>query len=497
MGQTPAIIVDSSAFNGSGPWGIITQGSGGYKDTAIELLNSPAISGSGDGNFSIKISPNIVYFLEDSSFQLMLIGNGLINCTLQRIDAGFSPNLLPPTSSTAFIFDNIMWILGVGMEISFSLKCPAFGSILFDYALASPDPNTPLDNQLLFVNDTDSTIKLEGQWQSSAPGGGPGMSSAITGDILQFPFTGWNITLLGYFDSDTSGNITLGVSLDEQPQVQLDFSGEAQQSLVPFRYFEYFTLVQQESDSGNHTITVEVLEASLSQIFGFRGFTYIPGFATLNEMPDLSTPTASHTSTSSPTTTPSLSGPGQSPHPELHGGALSGVIVGAIFGICLTVLILWAAWRQIKRRKYLSPGQAWVESILEAHHPLAGPDNVTPSDKGPRDMSHRAAANAHGITPFTKRYSITSTALDTAGDIGQDHELPVQGSTVILPPGEGTGHLSLFPVEPPSNGINALNHDGDQTMPPEPDRTELLLERLNNLMNAIQHPPAYGEDVSP
>ncbi|KAF9062018.1 hypothetical protein BDP27DRAFT_1428371 [Rhodocollybia butyracea] len=475
MGQTPAIILDSSAFNVSDPFGTLEAENGGYKDASVDFSN-PNSGGnlSAVGNFSIMISPNIggfiihgnasknynvVYFLEDATLQLLLIGDGLINCTLQRIDGGFSPNPIPPTSSTDSIFDNIMWILGFidnAMEVSFSIKCPAFGSVLFDYALAPPDPNTPLDSQLLFVNYTDSTIDLEGQWQSSAPGGGPGMSSAITGDTLQFPFTGWNITLLGYFDSDAPGNITLGVSLDEQPQVQLDFSGEAQQSLVPFRYFEYFTLVQQESDSGNHTITVEVLEASLSQIFGFRGFTYIPGFATLNDMPDLSTPTASPTSTSSPTTTASLSGPGQSSHRGLHGGALAGVIVGAILGICLIELILWAAWRQIKRRRYLLPAQAWVESTLgtaplltfsacisykpltfisppEAHHPLAGPDNVTPSDKGPQDMSHRAAANAHGITPFTKSYSITSADLDTAGDIGQDHELPVQGSTVILP----------------------------------------------------------------
>ncbi|KAF9071248.1 hypothetical protein BDP27DRAFT_1362024 [Rhodocollybia butyracea] len=48
-----------------------------------------------------------------------------------------------------------------------------------------------------------STIVLEGQWQDSSPGGGPGTSSAITGATMKFPFTGWNITLLGFFESTT------------------------------------------------------------------------------------------------------------------------------------------------------------------------------------------------------------------------------------------------------------------------------------------------------
>ncbi|KAF9061357.1 hypothetical protein BDP27DRAFT_1429053 [Rhodocollybia butyracea] len=162
----------------------------------------------------------------------------------------------------------------------------------------------------------------------------------------------WNITLLGYFDPTALGNITLGVSLDGQTQNHVVPNGESPRHGA-FTYFEYFTLVQRELDSGNHTIIVEVLEASLSQTFGFRGFTYIPGFATLNDMHDLSAVSAS---TSSPS---HGGGSGQSSHQEpLRGGAIAGVVVGAIAGICLIQLILWAAWRQIKERRTLSPAQA-------------------------------------------------------------------------------------------------------------------------------------------
>ncbi|KAF9071255.1 hypothetical protein BDP27DRAFT_1362032 [Rhodocollybia butyracea] len=513
MGQTPAIIVDTSSFNTtSGLWDTIDIGTA-YKKTSIQL-SAPSRTNSGSGivgNFSIKAGLEIGRF---RFMQWMIIGDITqpSNCTL---DPGFDKVMLPTDS----ISDNILWELNIEdiiidianfVEVDFNINCSTTNTPVFSYALLTPTPTTSLDNQLLFVNYTDSTIVLEGQWQVPSVGGGPGTSSAIIGATVKFPFAGWNITLLGFFDSSTSGNITLGVSLDEQTQARFEFEGDRGGFLTS--YFEYFTLVQQESDSGNHTITVEVLEASLSQAFSFRGFTYIPSFATLNDMPDLSvstssesspattsspTSTPSSTSTSSPTSTPSLGDSGQSSHQELHGGAIAGIVVGALAGICIIELILWAAWRRIKKRRSPSPAQAWVEKV---NHP-PGPDNVTPFEKmyisstPPDDMIHIMAADAHGITPFTKNY-ITSAAPGTDGDTGQDQEQPVQGlSTVSLPPGEGVVHMSLFPVEPPSNGNNGSN--GDQATPPEPDRTELLLERLNNLMNAIQHPPAYGQEVSP
>ncbi|KAF9069382.1 hypothetical protein BDP27DRAFT_1363376 [Rhodocollybia butyracea] len=509
MGQTPAVIVDSFAFNSSGPmgpvWDLLLQGYGG---TSI-LLQSKV------GNFSIKTDMD-VHCLEDSSFpHWMLIGDINISqssgchITLGDIGGFTEPGLLAMAPSPAdYIFDNIIWILEleegtVNVGGDFTVNCSTIDmeSPVFNYALLTPAPTVLLDKKLLFVNYTDNTIVLEGQWQDSLPGLniGPGKSSAITGDTIKFPFTGWNVTFLGFFDPTTSGNITLGVSLDEQTQMQLDFNNDIPFTSSSARYFEYFTLVQQESDSGNHTITVEILEASLSQTVSFRGFTYIPGFATLNDMPDLSVSTSSSlASTSSPTLTPSgpSLGSGQSSHQELTGGAIAGVVVGAITGICLIGLILWAVWRRKKRRRSLLPAQAWVESTSATgmlHLLPPGSDNVTPSFEKrdisaapPDHMHHLTVANAHDITPFTKSY-ITSSASGTAGDIGQDQEQPLQDSTV---------HLSLFPVELPRNGNNGPN--GDQTTPPEQNRTDLLLlERLNNLMNAIQHPPAYEQEASP
>ncbi|KAF9068601.1 hypothetical protein BDP27DRAFT_1326989 [Rhodocollybia butyracea] len=345
------------------------------------------------------------------------------------------------------------------LRIELNINCSTMLESFFDYALLTPTPTSSLDNRLLFVNYTDSTVVFEGQWQDSVPSGGPGKSSGTAGNTMKFPFTGWNVTLLGYFDPTASGNLTLGVSLDEQTQVQLEFEGEGQTSFS--NYFEYFTLVQQESDSGNHTITVEVLEASLSQILGFRGFTYIPGFATLNDMPDLSV---------------SISSPVQPSHQGLHGGVIAGIVIGAIAGICL---ILWGAWWQAKKRRSRSPAQSWMEST-SAEVNLG--DNVTPFKKG------------YITVPFTKSYP-TSVSLVTARDTVQDQEQPVQDSTAILLPGaEGA---DLFPVEP--NGNNENNgQNGDRIAThQEPDRTELLLQQLNNLMNAIQRPPAYEQEVSP
>ncbi|KAF9062059.1 hypothetical protein BDP27DRAFT_1428346 [Rhodocollybia butyracea] len=513
MGQTPAIIVDSSAFNTSGPWMTVDDFST-YKNASIELSNPSATNTGMVGNISVKIG------LEITSLQWMLMGNNLqpLNCTLQLMNTGFTEPMFPPLTSDS-IFDNIIWdpaIILLELEsnetqpvgVDFTIDCSKIGSTTLDYALLIPVPTMSLDNQLLFVNYTDSTLVLEGQWQDSMPEGGPGKTSVITGDTIKFAFTGWNITLLGYFNPNTSGNITLGVSLDEQTQVQLDFKGEV--AGVSSSYFEYFTLVQQKSDSGNHTITIEVLEVSLSQIIGFRGFTYIPGFATLNDMPDLSvsvsfqpspaSTSSTHSTSSTLFTSPSISspvGPVLSSHQGLHGGVIAGVVIGVISGICL---ILWVAWWQAKRRGSLSKAQLQMKSTAASEVPLPpGPDSVTPFEKRyvsdtPPYMNHIIAANAHGIIPFTKTY-ITASAVPgiDCGDTGQDQ----QGSTVMLPQGEGTVHLPLVPVEPTSNGNNGLN--GDQTMQQprlEPDRTELLLEQLNNLMNAIQSPLHMDKNCS-
>ncbi|KAF9063756.1 hypothetical protein BDP27DRAFT_1426574 [Rhodocollybia butyracea] len=308
------------------------------------------------GDFSIEIDIPLI--------QLLLIGeasNGT-DCAILVGQVEFGPAISA--------FDNVVWEAVISEEngnlgIDLNINCSTPGLLSFDYALLTPTPTASLDNQLLFVNYTDSTIVLEGQWQDFVPTGGPGKSSAITGATMKFPFTGWNITLLGYFDPTVPGNITLGVSLDEQTPVQLEFAGEM--GGFAEDYFEYFTFVQQESNSGNHTITIEIQDASLDQIVGFCGFTYIPGFATLNDMPDFPAVSASavssSTSISSPTSsTPSLGGSVQSHQEALHGKTIAGVVVGAIAGICLIELILWVAWRRIKRRRTLSPAQAWVES---------------------------------------------------------------------------------------------------------------------------------------
>ncbi|KAF9022772.1 hypothetical protein BDP27DRAFT_1377245 [Rhodocollybia butyracea] len=247
MGQAPAIIVDTYAFNTtsttSGLWNDIDIGAYGIGNPSIQLSAPSSVTTGIVGDFSIEVG------LEFSSLWQMIIGNiaQLSNCTL-------SGKALLPTDN---ISDNMLWEEAI--EVGTSSYNPK--SVGVDFTINY------------------STIVLEGQWQDSSPGGGPGTSSAITGATMKFPFTGWNITLLGFFESTTLGNITLSVSLDEQTQVRLEFEGDSNNefSSKSSYYFEYFTLVQQESDSGNHTITVEVLEASLFQTFSFRGFTYIPG----------------------------------------------------------------------------------------------------------------------------------------------------------------------------------------------------------------------------
>ncbi|KAF9061273.1 hypothetical protein BDP27DRAFT_1429157 [Rhodocollybia butyracea] len=477
------------------------------------------------GGFSPSVG-EINVEINAQDIRLFLIGN-LLTADPGCSDSGFL-NILGPGEETNVlttvfnILDNILWgtsfgidmpaVYEVHMNCSTGLDSDISDSVAVDYALILPPPTMSLQNQLLFVNYTDDTIISEGQWQDSVPSGGPGMSSITKNATLKFPFAGWNITLLGYFDSSTLGNITLGISVDEQAEFQLKFSGLSQAASRGLAYFEYFTLVD-EANSGNHIITVNILEASLFQMFCFRGFTYIPDFATLNDLPDLSVP-ASSSPTSTSSTTSAM--PGPSSHQGLHDGAIAGVVVGVIAMICLVGVIFWVMKRRAQKGLSLSPAQAWMrsqpalvpDSSTVTVSPLPGPANITPfeksyiSDVSLTDMSYMiAASHNQGITPFSKSYITSMAALANIGDTAQDQEQLVHGSTITLPPGEPTVHVYSPPeqmaAEPPNSGGNGSNgQNGDQTSPPirDQDRTELLLERLNSFMNAFQQPPAYGQE---
>lgn len=256
----------------------------------------------------------------------------------------------------------------------------------------------------------------------------------------------------------------------------------------------------------------------------------------------------------------------------LHGGAIAGVVVGVIAGICLVGLILWAAIRRSKRSSDVLPAQPQqMESALGTAAPLVyskrnglqtftsvsdayipptlppepsfGPGTITFSEKGystlhPPDAS--MATNAHTSMPFTQNYNRAATLLTS------DSEQPAQGSTVILSPAERTTHVSSLPAEPQNSSFpnapavlasNDTARDQEQHVPPNnhtlasplaasgnglvsahPDQlaaellsignsnsqngdqnriSELILDRLDTLMHAIQQPPAYEPEASP
>ncbi|KAF9063760.1 hypothetical protein BDP27DRAFT_1451108 [Rhodocollybia butyracea] len=539
MVQAPAIILDSSVFNTSSSWTRSTSADTvmGYKNMSVSLSQGSSIE-SFAGNVTIQSDAQDVLLSLDGQF-----ANS--QCSLTISDAS-SPSVIGDVLPPISISDNILWDTAasrINMPLMLDINITGcsgdpLASLSLYYALITPTPTMALNNQLLFVNYTDTTIVYKGQWRSLVselidPIASPTKSSTTAGDIMKFPFTGWNVTLLGPLSPgfiDTG--ITLGVTVDEQAQIQLSFDKTATE--IDYVYFEFFTLVQ-ESDSGNHTITVEVLEIGTGDSFDFHGFTYIPGFDTLNDMPDLSvsiSPNKSH---------------------GLHGGAIAGVVVGVIAGICLVGLILWAAIRRSKRSSDVLPAQPQqMESALVSDayipptlppEPSFGPGTITFSEKGystlhPPDAS--MATNAHTSMPFTQNYNRPPTLLTS------DSEQPAQGSTVILSPAGRTTHVSSLPAEPqnspfpnapavlasndtarhpeqhvlPNNDAVALPlaASGNGLVSAHPDQlaaellsignsnsqngdqnriSELILDRLNTLMHAIQQPPAYEPEASP
>ncbi|KAJ7144765.1 hypothetical protein C8R43DRAFT_563557 [Mycena crocata] len=210
----------------------------------------------------------------------------------------------------------------------------------FDYALITPGTNAswasiPQEDNIqtasVYVNVSDPMISYAGGWKRELGGFS---TSSTEGDVMNFSFSGSHIAVSGLWQSNLSGNLSLGFSLDGGPLDVISYNfDETSDTILSFYNASY-------PSGGNHNISVEVSEISGRQAFVFGGFFYSPDFTSLATMPDLPLP-------SSPMT---LSVPYAHRHPKSHVAIIAGTTTAMVVLLAIAVLALILCKRRQRRK---------------------------------------------------------------------------------------------------------------------------------------------------
>ncbi|KAE9402859.1 hypothetical protein BT96DRAFT_522469 [Gymnopus androsaceus JB14] len=116
------------------------------------------------------------------------------------------------------------------------------------------------------------------------PSGNGTHTSSTAGDSFKFQFAGSSISVNGIQPWQTSGNMTVAFSVDDEPTTTQTFPRGNHVSYVTtttnYAFFEDDSL-----SSGNHTLTVNIIEVNGNSSMIVDCLTYIPSFSTLASKP--------------------------------------------------------------------------------------------------------------------------------------------------------------------------------------------------------------------
>ncbi|KAJ7581312.1 hypothetical protein C8J56DRAFT_794029 [Mycena floridula] len=250
-------------------------------------------------------------------------------------------------------------------EGAHALSVTNLTSAEIDFMVVTPGPNTLLLDNFLLIDDSYSGIQYSGSWSTEKP---PGVqvpsllfqsgshSSNTNGDSLSFSFTGKSqsqrdtyllnkyprIKSDGLWDATIDG----GAPVSESVKITTD-----PLKLTPI----YTTGVL---SPGKHTVNLTVLQSS-NQLLIVDFLLYEPGFSTLSQMPDLSSPSSSSTSAVARSTSTSGPEPSSSPTSLLAKktpvGAIAGGVVGGIIVLtAVLALLFFLHQREARRRNHQS-----------------------------------------------------------------------------------------------------------------------------------------------
>ncbi|PPQ74887.1 hypothetical protein CVT26_011448 [Gymnopilus dilepis] len=215
--------------------------------------------------------------------------------------------------------------------ITYALPNSGISLPLLDYLAITPGPSTPLLGRTLAVDDTDNSMSFSGSWSTLLPAlktKSPSLYratahwSSTVGDSLQFTFMGSSVSVFGIAANISLGNITTSYNLDGVSST----SGLPQGTIDSAPFVELF---RADTESGTHTLTVDITGIQPSQALGIDFITYKASFDSIS----------------------SLSDPSSAQH---HGTLSTGSKIGITLGVLALTAIL-AGFLLLIRRRYRQP----------------------------------------------------------------------------------------------------------------------------------------------
>ncbi|THU80774.1 hypothetical protein K435DRAFT_785315 [Dendrothele bispora CBS 962.96] len=392
--------------------------------------------------------------------------------------------------------------------------------MVVDYALIYPGPNTDVSKQLLYVNHSDPAINYTiGNWLKRGSGADTTRGTVTRGDTMEFSFSGSNLTAYSVFNQTTGGNISLAVTVDGDLPQQITASSTLTEAATALGGYDdqvelYHPLFNfpLDDDVGAHTVSIQLLSLSESQVFDFRGFMYNPSFQFLNSetsiVPDKVTGNGTGGNGSG-----SGSGSGSNGNSgnndysggqngsKLSGGAIAGIVIGTLLVIGLAVAAGIIFFRR-KRRVYTAPPSEMQTS------PLSPFPNTRSYDPGNNVHSSPTASSTQdgssNVTPFMKTYvpaNASATSDDgfrTSPKMSSPPTTAAFDSFAPQPVDQPVSRLlSPQPVAqtPVTQQIIGEANNREENRPPL-SQTQIveMIERLNNRVEELHRPPAYSSN---
>ncbi|KAF5365232.1 hypothetical protein D9758_005408 [Tetrapyrgos nigripes] len=374
---------------------------------------------------------------------------------------------------------------------------------IVDYALITPGPNTDVTNQLLYANHTDPAIQFTGEWleRGSAETGNSTQGTSTRGDHVDFTFAeprkpGSNFTALSILNHTAGGNITLFVTVDGQRSQQITVStiqdradregaiAGAVELYHPLFNFPF------DNDATNHSVSIQLLSLSESQVLDIQGFTYRPNFQFLNSSTSVVPEKVTASSgISGPANTGSsgVDTPQTDNDNKLSTGVIAGAVIGSVLGLGLVIaaVVLFLRRRKRKDRQLYAP----TLPVRQNSFPGVPSANLAP-------------------TPFLKHYSQTDSLEDAASTPFPSHQDTTTNSDHIgSSPFTKSSHQ--IQVSEATESASSLTEIPARTAAQQPQSQAIgstenlsqrqildMLQRLNNRVEELHHPSAYATNIS-
>ncbi|KAF5357387.1 hypothetical protein D9758_005831 [Tetrapyrgos nigripes] len=288
-----------------------------------------------------------------------------------------------------------------------------------DYALITAGESTPFSSNSTIVVDNDhAEIWYSGNWARSdsfletAPNmpDGPALGNSThrcntPGSSFEFHFSGTQVGVWGVFQWKDSGILDVDFILDNKTTSKAIFAN-TDPGFPEQRHYPFFNA--EGLEGGNHTLVVNITQATGDQIFAFDYIFYTPDFTSLSTKPVFARPTdGSSTSPAEPSSTSSSS----RTSPNI------GAIVGGVVGGVVLLGILVGVFLLLRRRKTRVNSVVDIFESKDLHPPSHIIEPYPP----------------HPISEVSSNFFSTSQATSGSKTLLQrsDHSISVQNGTAL------------------------------------------------------------------